>query len=777
MTTLIREFPKKALQAATSQLFIFLVMMMFVSPATAGDAVSKTLSVADAIEADRIVNTTEDYPNTPDRTAIFSPDRKRFLIHTRRGDLRTNVMVDTLSLFDSTDVSALLSGTAIDARAPQRILVVEIRSHHDWDAMDRVQWIDDRNVAFTAEGANGHLQAYVVNVDTRVVKELTHSDSDVGNFAIGGGRTLYYEYVGASAPQVVRMDERPVGSFLWEDKDPRDLPMRLVIGSRAGDGSAPKKGPLISLGPNDRIWISPSGRYAITLAPSEHVPGYWSAYKMIPSWAFPDVDKTYGPNDVLAALRPIYQLVDLETGSSKKLLDAPTGNAAGDVTPLSVFWMDDEQSVILSNTFLPLRGVDHSVAAARAEAPGAVEVNLRTGNATSIFVDQTIVQYQHNPGQPFEPLTDLQWDPSSKCISLTRKMADETFKRSRYCRTSNGWLPSPAVDIVNGSDAFRVQRMESLNERPRLYALGGRCGCRRLLFDPAPQFEAVAFGHIEEMEWKDASGATWRAGLLYPPNYVAGRRYPLVVQTHGFRTDQFLLMGPGDNAGVGTAYAAQPLAGAGFLVLQIGDNFPLMTQDEKEGPAIAQGWHTGIQQLIDRGIVDPSRIGLIGFSRTGYHLIHFLAAYPGLLAAANISDSLQPGYMQRVLTVNYPIKEKDDGPGPHDIGFPAYFATNPLYQLPNARAALRIEGIGPASVVAMLETYDVLRESGKPVDLVYFPEGSHNLQKPSERIGSQQGNVDWFRFWLQDYEDPDPAKLHQYERWRDLKARRQTTLH
>ncbi len=29
--------------------------------------------------------------------------------------------------------------------------------------------------------------------------------------------------------------------------------------------------------------------------------------------------------------------------------------------------------------------------------------------------------------------------------------------------------------------------------------------------------------------------------------------------------------------------------------------------------------------------------------------------------------------------------------------------------------------------------------------------------------------VDWFRFWLQGYEDPDPAKAEQYKRWRELR--------
>ena len=35
---------------------------------------------------------------------------------------------------------------------------------------------------------------------------------------------------------------------------------------------------------------------------------------------------------------------------------------------------------------------------------------------------------------------------------------------------------------------------------------------------------------------------------------------------------------------------------------------------------------------------------------------------------------------------------------------------------------------------------------------------------------SQQGNVDWFCFWLEDEEDPDPIKAEQYKRWRELRG-------
>ncbi len=52
------------------------------------------------------------------------------------------------------------------------------------------------------------------------------------------------------------------------------------------------------------------------------------------------------------------------------------------------------------------------------------------------------------------------------------------------------------------------------------------------------------------------------------------------MQTHGHSSEEFLLDGP---SGVTTAFAAQPLAGVGFLVLQLGGIGAEMTNDEPRG--------------------------------------------------------------------------------------------------------------------------------------------------------------------------------------------------
>ena len=82
---------------------------------------------------------------------------------------------------------------------------------------------------------------------------------------------------------------------------------------------------------------------------------------------------------------------------------------------------------------------------------------------------------------------------------------------------------------------------------------------------------------------------------------------------------------------------------------------------------------------------------------------------------------------------------------------------------------LRIETLDPGSLLSDWHWYTGLSHLGKPVEMIYIPEGTHILEKPWERMTSLQGNVDWFCFWLKGEEDPDPAKADEYRRWRELR--------
>lgn len=64
------------------------------------------------------------------------------------------------------------------------------------------------------------------------------------------------------------------------------------------------------------------------------------------------------------------------------------------------------------------------------------------------------------------------------------------------------------------------------------------------LWNPNPQLNRASWGHVSVYRWTGEDGYHWREGLVLPPSYIPGHRYPLVIQTHGFREGLYLVDGP-----------------------------------------------------------------------------------------------------------------------------------------------------------------------------------------------------------------------------------------
>jgi hypothetical protein len=92
------------------------------------------------------------------------------------------------------------------------------------------------------------------------------------------------------------------------------------------------------------------------------------------------------------------------------------------------------------------------------------------------------------------------------------------------------------------------------------------------------------------------------------------------------------------------------------------------------------------------------------------------------------------------------------------------------FRLDRVHTPVRLESYGVGGVTGNWEWLAGLTHLGRPVELIYVPDAIHILVKPWERLTSQQGNVDWFCFWLKGEEDPDPGKREQYERWCALRT-------
>jgi hypothetical protein len=129
-----------------------------------------------------------------------------------------------------------------------------------------------------------------------------------------------------------------------------------------------------------------------------------------------------------------------------------------------------------------------------------------------------------------------------------------------------------------------------------------------------------------------------------------------VLQTHGFSKNHFWINGPYESA-----FAAQPLAARGLVVLQVGHGaepggYMKHHRSLEEAPREMAAYEGAIDYLDGRGIIDKERVGIIGFSRTQYHVAYTLTHSSYHFAAATLADGFDGGYFQYLLD---PYSEKD----------------------------------------------------------------------------------------------------------------------
>ena len=162
-----------------------------------------------------------------------------------------------------------------------------------------------------------------------------------------------------------------------------------------------------------------------------------------------------------------------------------------------------------------------------------------------------------------------------------------------------------------------------------------------------------------------------------------------------------------------------------------------------------------------------------------YTLTHTRRRY----AAAAISDGFDLGYFAYVAMADrsYPDNEMDQiiGAPPTRGGLQSWLRESPGFNIDNVpdTTPIRLVASYPLDVLMEWEWFSMMKRLGKPVDMVVFLDGVHVLTKPLNRMISQDGNVDWFDFWLNGHEDPDPAKVDQYKRWNKLRENAGTKEH
>lgn len=302
---------------------------------------------------------------------------------------------------------------------------------------------------------------------------------------------------------------------------------------------------------------------------------------------------------------------------------------------------------------------------------------------------------------------------------------------------------------------------------PNLVRIDLATGRHTVLAEPNLDLKREA-PSVEALFWQDSSGRSFTGFLVRPDKAPPSRPWPLFVTY--YVCDGYLRGGTGDE------WPLAVLAQAGIAALCI-TKTPAATGAYDAASEYAAG-QAGIESIIDqlaaRGLVDPRKVGMGGLS-FGSEVTTWMAMRTGRLAAASIaSTQVEAAYYwaQGVAGRDTPeALRRVWGLGPPGETPETWAKLSPALNVDRIQAPMLVQ-IPEQEYRMIPEFVAKLSRSTTPSEVWAFPNEPHVLVQPRHRAAAYARNVDWFRFWLQGYEDPDPAKAEQYKRWRSMAARR-----
>jgi dipeptidyl aminopeptidase/acylaminoacyl peptidase len=372
-------------------------------------------------------------------------------------------------------------------------------------------------------------------------------------------------------------------------------------------------------------------------------------------------------------------------------------------------------------------------------------------------------------------ITDIQWRPGSDEVLFTTTDTDRA--QSIY-----GWdvvtgAVRPIVlshGLVSGgkrywdtscalsSDTLVCVAAEA-DHPPRLEAIDIKSGHRRGLFTPNKGLDVDIAASVPAklIHWKGAQGREFTGQFFEAHGTDAGHPPPLFVTFYS--CDGFL------RGGLGNEWPLATLAEDGISALCINAISGLghgIVAHYDQGRAAVEGV---VKLLAAEGRIDRTRVGMGGLSY-GSEVTLWTLAHSDVVTAASVSGiSVTPTYylfnslrdaFRSTLRKSWHLGAPDETPK-------QWRKVSPVYQLDRIKAPVLFQL--PEQEYRETLDYALPLERRHQADIYVFPDETHIKFQPRHKLAVYERNVDWFRFWLQGYEDPSLEKAWQYRIWREMK--------
>ena len=321
------------------------------------------------------------------------------------------------------------------------------------------------------------------------------------------------------------------------------------------------------------------------------------------------------------------------------------------------------------------------------------------------------------------------------------------------------WEDASLARLLKAKDARVYAYMsQRWDDSPDYFVSGPDLSSARQVTSTNPFQGDYAWGRTELVDYRNEWGRRLQGRLIYPADYEPGRSYPMIVYHYELLSQGLHGYAVPDAENF---YNTQVWSQEGYFVFMP----DVVYRDRRPGQSNVETLRPAVAAVLETGMIDADRLGLIGHSWGGYQTTYFVTQddlFASAVAGAPLTNlmSMYLSFYWNSGGTDARIFEISQGrmQVPWWEDWDSYHANSPVHHIENLDTPLLIEfgtDDGAVEFNQGVEFYNAARRAGKHVVMLVYEGENHGLAQDANRKDYASRILQWFGHYLKGEPAPD----------------------